>query len=63
MPLEIWLTCIGSNKTFIIPVVRVCFFSLSLLTKQDCCDVIMRAVTIWGLERGKERVSECATCG
>ena len=27
-----------------------------------CCDVIMCAVTIWGLERGRERVSECATC-
>ena len=43
-------------------VVRVCFFSLSLPTKHNCCDVTMRAVTIWGLERGKERVSECATC-
>ena len=43
-------------------VVRICFFSLSLPTKQDCCDVIMRAVTIWGLERGRERVGEGATC-
>ena len=43
-------------------VVRVCFFSLSFPTKQDCCDVAMRAVTIWGQGRGKERVSECATC-
>ena len=38
-------------------------FLLSLPTKQGSCDVTMRAVTIRGLERGKERVSECATCG
>ena len=35
-------------------VVRVCFFLLSLPTKHDCCDVTMRAVMIWGLERGEE---------
>ena len=39
-------------------VVRVCFFLLSLPTKHDCCDVTMHAVMIWGLERGRERVSE-----
>ena len=30
------------------------FFSLSLLTKLHCYDVIMYAVEIWGQERGRE---------
>ena len=43
-------------------VVRVCFFLLSPLTKQCTRDVTLRAVTIWGQERGKGRVSGCASC-
>ena len=52
----------STKKNQKLVVVRVYFFSLSLPTKHDCCDVTMRAVMIWGLERGKERESECATC-
>ena len=44
-----------------LPVVRVCFFLLSLLTKQCNRDVIMRAVTIWGQERCRDVVSGCIT--
>ena len=43
-------------------VVRVCFFLLSPPTKQCTRDIIMRAVTIWGQERSRGRVSGCATC-
>ena len=43
-------------------VFRVCFFLLSSATKQGSCDVITRAVTIWGQESSREGVSECATC-
>ena len=38
------------------------FFSLSLPTKRRYRDVTVRAVTIWGQERGRGRVSECPTC-
>ena len=49
--------CFHTKMVQVDPVVRVCFFLLSFPTKHDCCDVTMRAVTICGLERGKERVS------
>ena len=42
--------------------VCVCFFSLILPTKRRYRDVKMRAVTIWGQERDRGRVSECPTC-
>ena len=38
------------------------FFLLRPPTKQCTCDVILRAVKIWGQERGRKRVSGCATC-
>ena len=64
----------GDKESFLFPkhkvkdvkiegkVVRVCFFYLASQQKQDCCDVTIRAVTIWGQGRVKERVSKCATC-
>ena len=33
------------------------FFSFRPPTTQYCCDVIMYAVEIWGLERGRAKVS------
>ena len=45
-----------------IGVVYVCFFLLRPPTKQCSRDVILRAVKMWGQERGTERVSGCATC-
>ena len=55
----------GDHKTNFVEVVQQlesAFFLLSSPTKQGSCDVIMRAVTIWGQERSREGVSECATC-
>ena len=52
-------TCKKTNFFFnveTVTVVRVCFFLLSLPTKQRS------AVTIWGQERSRGRVSGCATC-
>ena len=43
-------------------VVYVCFFKLGPPTKQCNRDVMMRAVTIWGQERGKTSGSGRATC-
>ena len=52
----------NTSKMNDVIVVRVCFFLLSLPTKQCNRDVIMRAVTIWGQERSREVVSGCVTC-
>ena len=55
-------TKIKACKSLMFKQLESAFCLLSLPTKHDCGDVTMRAVMIWGLDRGKERVSECTTC-